>query len=48
VLAAQRLNLSEFDVEVCAVNDRTEQIHTAVLALGADLNQLRSEKFFGF
>lgn len=48
VLTAQRLPLTEFDVEICAVDDRTEQIHTAALALGADLNQVRSEKFFGF
>jgi hypothetical protein len=36
------------DVEVCAVGDRTEQIQTTVLSLGANLSQLRSEKFIAF
>lgn len=48
VLAKLKLNWSEFDVEVCAVGDRTEQIQTFALALGAKLDQVRSEKFIAF
>lgn len=48
VLATLKLNLSEFDVEVCAVGDRTEQLQIFASALGAQSNQLRSEKFIAF
>ncbi|MGA7932153.1 MAG: FAD-binding oxidoreductase [Kovacikia sp.] len=48
LLSFQDLNLAEFDIEICAVGDRTEQIQTAVLALGAKPTQLRAEKFFAF
>ncbi|HEY9908566.1 MAG TPA: FAD-binding oxidoreductase [Thermosynechococcaceae cyanobacterium] len=47
-LASLGLELREMNVEICAVGDRTEQIHTAVLALGAELDQVRSEKFIAF
>jgi ferredoxin-NADP reductase len=48
VLAAQRLDLGEFDVEICAVNDRTDQLVNAALALGSRIEHLRSEKFIAF
>ncbi len=42
------LNLAEFDVEICAVDDRTEQIRTSVLALGGRSDQVRAETFHAF
>lgn len=48
LLASARLNLAEFDVEICAVGDRTGQIQEIVLALGAKADQLRSERFIAF
>jgi ferredoxin-NADP reductase len=48
VLADQNLDLAGFDVEICAVGDRPEQIQSTLLALGAKPDQLRSEKFYGF
>ena len=52
VLLTQSLNLleklPEFDVEICAIGDRTDQIQEAVLALGAHPSHLRSEKFIAF
>lgn len=48
LLAEQGLDWSQFNVEICAVDDRTEQLQTAVLALGAQPHQLRAEKFYGF
>lgn len=48
VLIQQGLNLKDFDVEICAVGDRSEQIQNSVLALGAKLDQVRSEKFIAF
>jgi ferredoxin-NADP reductase len=48
VLSDQNLDLTMFDVEICAVGDRPEQIQSALLALGAKPDQLRSEKFYGF
>lgn len=48
VLIQQSLNLKDFDVEICAVGDRSEQIQNSVLALGAKLDQVRSEKFIAF
>lgn len=40
--------LPHFDVEICAVGDRSAQIQAVVLALGANLQQVRSEKFYAF
>jgi ferredoxin-NADP reductase len=40
--------LAELNVDICAVGDRTEQIQTTILALGARPDQVRSEKFFAF
>jgi ferredoxin-NADP reductase len=48
LLGLQGLNLAEFDIEICAVGDRTDQIQETVLALGAKPDQLRSEKFIAF
>ncbi|WP_421655372.1 FAD-binding oxidoreductase [Leptothermofonsia sp. ETS-13] len=48
VLARQGLNLAEWDVDICAVGDRPDQIQATVLALGARLEQVRSEKFIAF
>lgn len=48
VLAGLRLKLSEFDVVICAVADRSDHLQETVLALGAKPDQLRSEKFIAF
>ena len=48
VLSARRLNLADFDIVICAVGDRSDQLQENVLALGARLDQLRSEKFIAF
>ncbi|UBF25442.1 hypothetical protein K9N68_28240 [Kovacikia minuta CCNUW1] len=48
LLALQNLNLAEFDIEICAIGDRSDQIQEAVLTLGAKPDQLRSEKFIAF
>jgi ferredoxin-NADP reductase len=48
VLAAQQLDLSEFEIEICGVDDRPAQILQTVLALGANPEQVRSEKFYAF
>ncbi|MBC7973184.1 MAG: hypothetical protein H7Z11_24180 [Verrucomicrobia bacterium] len=48
VVAGQQLNLSEFDVVICAVGDRSDQLQETILALGARLDHLRSEKFIAF
>jgi ferredoxin-NADP reductase len=48
LLTLQELNLAEFDIEICAVGDRTDQLQTTVLALGAKPDRLRSEKFIAF
>lgn len=48
VLAALGLDLSKVDIEICAVGERTEALQTIALALGAQPNHLRAEKFFAF
>ncbi|MBD2020699.1 hypothetical protein H6F43_10955, partial [Leptolyngbya sp. FACHB-36] len=48
ILAAQSLDLSEFDVVVCAIGDRTEHLQTTALTLGARPDRLRSETFIAF
>lgn len=48
VLSGQRLHLADFDIVICAVGNRSEQLQTFVLTLGARLDQLRSEKFIAF
>lgn len=48
VLLTEELDLEQFDVDICAVGDRSDQIQTTVLALGAKCDQLRSEKFIAF
>jgi len=40
--------LPRFDVDICAVGDRSAQIQAVVLGLGANLQQVRSEKFYAF
>lgn len=47
-LAAQHLDLAQLDIEICAVGDRTTQIHEAVLALGTKPEHIRAEKFVAF
>lgn len=42
------LQLGQMDVEICGVGDRPEQIQSTVLALGAKLDRVRSEKFIAF
>ncbi|MBD2077759.1 hypothetical protein H6F86_28500 [Phormidium sp. FACHB-592] len=48
VLSGLRLDLAEFDIVICAVGDRSDQLQAFVLALGARLDQLCSEKFIAF
>lgn len=48
LLLADALSLNEFDVEVCAVGDRMEQLVSVALAMGASAERLRSEKFVAF
>ena len=48
VLSGLRLDLADFDIVICAVGDRSDQLQAFVLALGARLAQLRSEKFIAF
>ena len=48
VLSRLRLNLADFDVVICAIGDRSDQLQETVLSLGARINQLRSEKFIAF
>jgi ferredoxin-NADP reductase len=48
VLVAEKLDLSQFDVEICAIGDRSEQLQAFVLATGANPEQVRSEKFVAF
>jgi ferredoxin-NADP reductase len=47
-LAAQELDLSQFEIDICGVGDRVAQLCEAILAMGADPNQVRSEKFVAF
>lgn len=47
-LAAQKLDLSRFEIELCGVDDRPAQIREAVLSLGADPERVRSERFYAF
>ncbi|NJL21483.1 MAG: FAD-dependent oxidoreductase [Leptolyngbyaceae cyanobacterium SM1_3_5] len=42
------MNLSEFDIDICAVDDRSGQIRDAVLAKGAKAEGVRSESFHAF
>lgn len=48
ILSGLRLDLSAFDIVICAVGDRSDQLQAFVLALGARLDQLRAEKFMAF
>lgn len=48
VLAGMSLKLSEWDIVICAVGDRSDQLQETALALGAKSDQLRSEKFIAF
>ncbi|MBW4472012.1 MAG: hypothetical protein KME45_16630 [Stenomitos rutilans HA7619-LM2] len=48
VLVNLRLKLAAFDVVICAVGDRSDQLQETALALGAKPDQLRSEKFIAF
>lgn len=48
VLAAQALDLARFDIDICAVGDRVDQLRDTVLVLGANSEQVRSEKFVAF
>ncbi|HIK55540.1 MAG TPA: hypothetical protein IGS37_10315 [Synechococcales cyanobacterium M55_K2018_004] len=48
LLTRQGLNLSEFEIDICAVGDRTQQIQDVVLATSARLSQVRTEEFFAF
>jgi ferredoxin-NADP reductase len=48
LLAGQHLNLAAFEIDICGVGDRVAQIQTEVLAMGAQLDKVRSEKFYAF
>jgi ferredoxin-NADP reductase len=48
ILSGLRLDLSAFDIVICAVGERSDQLQETVLALGARIDQLRSEKFIAF
>jgi ferredoxin-NADP reductase len=47
-LAAQKLDLWQFDIEICAVEDRSAELQQMVLALGANPERVRSERFYAF
>lgn len=47
-LARQSLDLSQWDVEICAVNERVSELGEAALSLGADAARVRSEQFHAF
>jgi len=42
------IDLSEFEIDICAVDDRTSELQTAVLSQGANSAWLRSERFHAF
>lgn len=42
------MNLNEFDIDICAVDDRSSQLRDAVLAHGATAATVRSESFHAF
>jgi ferredoxin-NADP reductase len=48
LLAAEQLDLTQFDIEICGVGDRVDYLQTAALSLGANPEQIRAEKFFAF
>jgi ferredoxin-NADP reductase len=45
---ANSLPWAEISVEICGIGDRPEQIRAMVLALGANCDRVRSEKFIAF
>lgn len=47
-LVAQDLDLSQFEIDICGVGDRVSEIYEFILSMGADPNQVRSEKFIAF
>lgn len=47
-VTAGTLDLTQVDVDLCAVGDRVTQIVDTVMALGADPGRVRSEMFFAF
>lgn len=48
IVSGLRLNLADFDVVICAVGNRSDQLQEFMLSLGARIDQLRSEKFIAF
>lgn len=40
--------LAEFEVDICAINDRVDVLHQAVLTLGAQSERVRLETFLSF
>ena len=48
LLARRLLKLSEVDVVICAVGDRSDHLQEVVLALGGKPDHVRSEKFIAF
>ncbi|XGV98318.1 MAG: ferredoxin--NADP reductase [Leptolyngbya sp. BL-A-14] len=47
-LASLPVKLSDVDVVICAVGDRSDQLQEIALALGAKPDHVRSEKFIAF
>jgi ferredoxin-NADP reductase len=47
-LMLRRLDLHQFDVDICGVGDRVSQLQDVVLSLGAAPEQVRAEKFYAF
>ncbi|MBW4579827.1 MAG: FAD-dependent oxidoreductase [Tildeniella nuda ZEHNDER 1965/U140] len=48
IVSGLRLNLADFEIVICAVGDRSDQLQEFMLSLGARNDQLRSEKFIAF
>lgn len=48
LLAQQPLNLAQFDIDICSINDRPAQLQSVVLALGARPGHVRLEEFVAF
>jgi ferredoxin-NADP reductase len=47
-LAAQGLPLSQFEIDICGVDERPLQLQETLLALGAHGDRVRAEKFYAF
>lgn len=47
-LMQRRLDLHQFDVDICGVGDRVAHLQDMVLGAGAKIERVRAEKFYAF